>query len=246
MLKAYIRMKQNGVPILGRREIDDLGERILRDYDPALLERPKALRIHAFAHDYMHAPERYLLLSSSGTILGAAVFRDLPDVLFEDLLTGSQSRTTIPAGTILLDARLKGRDENTEHLCRFTAAHECGHLYLHRRHAEISPSFYNRTACRIGDQQYEKQTEKTWGDNEWLEWQADAFAAALLMPKSMTLMLAAAIPGIHNEYWARKAISEMVRTFRVSRSAARVRLDQLGLLSFERSPQYLALEDLSF
>lgn len=80
---------------------------------------------------------------------------------------------------------------------RFTLAHELGHLMLHEEHV------LHRMTTPAG------KKLKVFYDPEW---QADAYASAVLMPRQSVSHL---------------AIDEIVSKFRVSRRAAEVRMDKI-------------------
>src|SRR5690606_10458936 len=79
----------------------------------------------------------------------------------------------------------------------FTIAHEIGHLFLHR-----GATAYARTAMESGP-------HPTWCDSEW---QADCYAAELLMPHAEVLLCTTP--------------EEIQRRFGVSFQAASVRFDK--------------------
>lgn len=86
---------------------------------------------------------------------------------------------------------------------RFTIAHELGHYFLHSRQGEIPLRATRMGRC----------------DTPRAEWEANWFAAALLMPE-----------GPFRETWeARRSLSALADRFVVSHDAARVRKEVLGL-----------------
>jgi len=101
---------------------------------------------------------------------------------------------------------------------RFTVAHEIAHSILHLQDApeQIVDS----------DLDFFRSTE-TWSDN-WTderrrEYEANAFAAELLMPRSLVQEIWSKLPK------AQRTISTMARLFQVSEDAMGIRLDELGL-----------------
>lgn len=93
---------------------------------------------------------------------------------------------------------------------RFTVAHELGHLMLHLPSIkQENPSAVMR-ATRFVD--YTDETQKR------AEWEANWFAAALLMPREA-----------FKEAFARGGLSEVQRIFDVSSSAAHTRAKSLAL-----------------
>lgn len=98
---------------------------------------------------------------------------------------------------------------------RFTVAHEIGHLVLHRSLLEASSTQTPLFAVEQGPAQ-----------DSSMEWQADFFAAALLMPREAMLQQ-------FGEDVRRGEMIELARVasvFGVSREAARIRLEELGMI----------------
>ncbi|NKJ03853.1 ImmA/IrrE family metallo-endopeptidase [Rhizobium sp. SG741] len=97
---------------------------------------------------------------------------------------------------------------------RFTVAHELGHFVLHLAAGEgefIDTQDNFRTV---------QDPDTPWDDTRRAEWEANVFAAALLMPREAVLR-------------AWKEIGDpdgMAAYFQVSRQAMALRLDGLGLL----------------
>jgi Zn-dependent peptidase ImmA (M78 family) len=97
---------------------------------------------------------------------------------------------------------------------RFTVAHELGHLVLHliggdKEFIDNADNF--RTPI---------DPEATWTPERRQEWEANAFAAALLMPEKLI-----------RQKWAEIADPDgMARWFQVSPTAMGYRLDGLGLV----------------
>jgi len=110
--------------------------------------------------------------------------------------------------------------------CRFTIAHEIGHVVLHvplfiaqEQQTPIfasAPSFYQ---------------------DKRLEIQADKFASSLLMPRDVLIELYQGCSRPNGLITA----EEVAETFGASRQAARIRLETLGLLSKSSPGQRLDL-----
>lgn len=134
--------------------------------------------------------------------------------------------------------------------CNFTAAHEAGHWELHRHHflgdlgqralfdTTSEPSIVCRTSSR----------------KEPMEWQADAFAGFLLMPKEMVYRAWESLTGKTDPYIAEEEIANlsakwglaedkqptveisrwMADEFKVSGQAMQIRLLNLGLIKTKK------------
>jgi Zn-dependent peptidase ImmA (M78 family) len=99
---------------------------------------------------------------------------------------------------------------------RFTVAHECGHLELHRGRALILD-----TSVRIN---FRDRVSSLATDREEME--ANRFAAALLMPEEMVVEEAARAPRDPEEL-----VRSLARRFKVSEPAMGYRLINLGVLT---------------
>lgn len=178
---------------MSRLQIEQLAEAVLEQYMPESLLEPGRI-------DVLHVFE-YVL----GEIFHL-------DVGVEELAVGVEG-ITWPDGRVLVSP------ETYEGVCqdrgrpRFTMAHECCHGLYHARqirHALID----------VGELVlYRRPSVVAYRDPEW---QANAFAAALLMPKPMVRAIAGDGP-IHRK------IRRVADKFFVSPPAANIRLKHLGL-----------------
>ena len=131
---------------------------------------------------------------------------------------------------------------------RYTEAHEGSHFILHREY------FSNSTICAAARQDKNFKgyiacrsvgvcNQKPDSDAQWMEWQADALAAALLMPKNIFYSYARWVinkqsasvgylidNGGANSKKYYEVISEIAEKFRVSCKAAEIRMTHLGLI----------------
>lgn len=96
---------------------------------------------------------------------------------------------------------------------RFTIAHELGHFFLH---------FAGKEGEFIDDADNFRvpvEPDAAWTDERRKEWEANVFAAALLMNE-----------GLVRRIWPEiRDIEGMARWFQVSQQAMAIRLDELGL-----------------
>lgn len=53
MVRLNINRKRSGVPVLSRKQIDDIGERLVQDFCPDAMIHPQALDVDLFAQDYL-------------------------------------------------------------------------------------------------------------------------------------------------------------------------------------------------
>lgn len=76
MVRLNINRKRSGVPILSRKQIDDIGEKLVQDFCPDAMIHPQALDVDLFAQDYLGMEQDYQYLSHCGVYLGMTVFND--------------------------------------------------------------------------------------------------------------------------------------------------------------------------
>jgi len=140
-------------------------------------------------------------------------FEDLTAVLGRDDVLGA---TWLDTAEVVIDHRLDpGLHPEAEGRYRFTVAHEIGHWLLHAPDDDGGAG---------GAPLHRRRSEK-----DPLEWQADYFAACLLMPRDMV------VPAWHEEQRGAAAGAEatptarLARRFAVSEQAMRIRLEDLQL-----------------
>ena len=152
------------IPQLSANDIEVKAEQVIKYFDLNLLSTPQAVPIREFASQTKHK--------------FAIDYRT--DI---DLGTGpggkkclGQFRTT-PRG-IFIDQSLEGSDRFP-----FVLAHEYGHFVLHRK---IDPVKCGYTTSSLDDAEVDFVTHKKvlTTPRDWIEWQANRFASAILMPRA--------------------------------------------------------------
>lgn len=232
-LPTYM-VKKSGVPILKREEIDIIGENFVRDYQPEVLTEPAPVDVERFIEYYLGMTTDYQYLSHNGIYLGMTVFNDTDKVVVYSAETKRAEYLSAKARTVIIDNRLLV--ENQQHRYRFTLGHEGGHDIFHSAYyaydsnqtSLFSTSEFPMIQCRVVGQ---RNTEpRSWDDKDWMEWQANAFSSAFLMPTSAVQMVAqrySTRSGWLHDYLL---VSDVARIFDVSTEAATYRLQGLGLV----------------
>lgn len=64
MVNLGIHRKRSGVPVLSRKDIDVLGEKLVADFCPDALKEPQALDVDSFAQNYLGMEQDYQYLSA--------------------------------------------------------------------------------------------------------------------------------------------------------------------------------------
>ena len=227
--------------ILSRAQIDEIGEAALKEYDRCFPQRTSIfdtrpfseVPIERFASTYLKLNVRSAHLSDNGSICGLTAYED---TMYEFQEHGRTQTIQLHRNDILLDERFD-RPENQQKLRgmrRFTLAHECAHQLLFQMENEAA-----KRACR---EKYEERRAYSFRElktrEDWNEWQANALAAALLMPRDKMAL------GVQC-YWRETPIKCFGGRFTycdlmdinsfadhlgVSRTAAVIRLKQLGYI----------------
>ncbi len=237
--------KENGMYILSRNDMEQIATEHLQEYNPSLLQSPKPLNTQDFLENYLGlvVKNKYICDFQSG-ILGLTVMGDIvPIPSYDEMLRPVVLEETY--GTVLLSPQLLSRENCSRR--RYTQMHEASHFMLHqdyfnkcdqvRTNAEYPCTFV--ACCKI-----ERYKEPVRTDEDWLEYQADALAAALLMPYNTFIAYAKSVlrkNGIRrnflavNQYDDKRIVHSMIydiaETFEVSYKAAQIRLSHLGVIS---------------
>jgi len=234
MSNLSFRTKTNGIPILSKKEINHIGFQVISDFDQTIAYRPGPLDIEKFLEFYLKMTADYQYLSHNGVYLGMTVFNDTDKIPVYDPCTGRAEYIHADANTVIIDTRLL-EDQSQEHRLRFTQAHEAGHAILHRQcfSRETGGEDIPMITCRVdfGMKRRNTVAPKFWGDNEWMEWQADSMASALLMPAPAVQYM------IDHNRWTDshcgliiRTIHDLIRVCNVSHEAALYRLRDLGFI----------------
>ena len=223
---------KNHVPILSKDAINDIGEKVAEDFCPNALETPTEIDADRFLTRYLGLIQDFQYLSHCGVYLGMTVFNDTDRVPVLNYERWEAEFIPVKAGTVIIDNILL--EENQEHRYRFTCLHEGAHKLLHTEYFTAQAERFHSTGaaqmvqCRRSTAQYGKgfrlETEA-----DWLEWQANQLASAILMPKSMVIAVARdAKRRCRNNVNA--PMLAVAQTFNVSNDAAYYRMVDLGLL----------------
>ncbi len=249
MILVDCRTKKNGVPVLSRDEIECIAEAVLQDYKPKLLDNPGELDVEHFLECYAAAEMDYKDLTHDQSILGMTVFNNCYIPVYEN---GKEKEIPVDEGTIIVDNSLLEKDQLRRG--RFTLGHEVSHWILHRRIFMVNKNqllLFNDLEgekqplikCRTTDiESVGKKRLVT--DDDWIEWQANCMASALLMPKkAFTKAVEGKFKsaGIRDGYylrgtdcimdlWADGLAYDLADIFEVSVTAAKIRLENLEFI----------------
>ena len=237
MYEPAVRRKKSGMPIVGREEIDIIGERLVAEFEPQALVSPREIDIDLFLQDYLGMDQDFQYLSHCGLYLGMTVFRDTDRIPVYDPRGGCAVYISAKARTVIIDRSLL--EENQEHRYRFTLGHEAGHAVLHgeyfaRRRTAGGGAAGSFPApliqCRTDAGKMAPRQPGRWTDHDWMEWQANALSSAVLMPAPMVraVALEARKEAPDGMFYKDRVIAQAATVFNVSFEAACNRLKQLG------------------
>jgi len=182
-------------------------------------------------------------LSHCGVYLGMTVFNDTDKLPVYNPDTNVAEYISEKAHTVIIDNSLLS--VNQEHRYRFTMGHEAGHGFLHREYFSYDPNQLTlfgmnggafdvpMVQCRVDTVKLCSASRGSWGDMDWMEWQANAISSAILMPKSMVIKAVSEVieKNGNNDFLPYAEIFKVSSLFNVSFEAAEYRIKELKLIN---------------
>lgn len=251
MYNPVLTTNANGVPVVSKNELDSMGENFVNDFQPDALRNPSPVDIERFVEFYREMKTDYQFLSHNGIYLGMTVFEDTDKIPVYDPATKRAEYIHADARTIIIDNRLL--EENQEHRYRFTLGHEVGHDILHslffsqlRTRKLADKLIYGRQAdsapmiqCRVDSTKTPRKSPNNWTDHERMEWQANRFSSAILMPKSAVRYIFDLYErknNLNSIFACARLVRDVYLAFNVSPVAAEIRLKELGYITRKNNP----------
>lgn len=243
MLSLNCGRDQYGVPVISSTKLEQFAEELIGDYRPELLKSPQPTNIEQLVECYLRANLEVRPITMTNAILGVAVFNE-GCVPVYDRMKGMLVPLNVPDHTILIEEGIYNQREPGRF--NFTLAHEASHLICHDG-VSVSNGVQCRQLpegsiimCRPEGERYPRHGQKTPVD--WMEWQADYFGAALLMPRNTVQMAieqilwdagclggACGMREVNRSPQLFAHIAErLLWLYRVSRTAASIRMENLG------------------
>lgn len=245
------------------RQLENKAEEQLRGYDAERLTIPKKVDAIGFVEFYLGLQFDPQLLSPYQEILGLTSFNDgywyvwpnfnldqlspmdkikrdfMPtDVLLAQDIEkyGMPEKHPVPKGTVLVDARLFDNGAN-EGRANFTILHEAFHWILHQRVFSRQEVLFQRYCDQNSLATFSKPKGKD--GIKKTEWQANAAAAAFLMPREAVSFALREVLKLSQPQKFPISFSTEVDTaigtaadmFGASKAAMRNRVNNLGLVS---------------
>lgn len=240
MFIPHFKHKSNNVPIISRSDIDFFAEAFIKNFQPEALTSPMELNIDLFVEDYLELVVDYQHLSSDQRYLGMTIFNDTRKVIIFNPNENQADYISSKSGTIIIDNSLL--QNNQIHRYRFTIAHESAHWIFHKAYYGYNPNQLSLfeidipfIKCRDINKDYCLCDTQKWDDKKWMEWQADKFASAILMPRSSVLLFVEEYSKSHSPS---ELINDIVSVYNVSPDAAKYRLIDLGIIKGNKNNKY--------
>ena len=223
---SYLKDSFENVIGLKRYSIDNIEEivaNLIRCFDPKIEKENQILNIHDFVHfikqvfDLKLVVEQIHEVDESGrSVLSFCSFTDKKIVIDKSIL-------------------------NTKRY-RFALSHELGHFLLHNK-LQICQNSYEK----LSDSKYSYRLDRYLLENNrnWVEWQANQFAASLVMPKKTLYSKLNRIKGLYglrpdsklyvddqksNQIDFYEIIARLSNLFQTTKTSVVYRLNSLGLL----------------
>jgi len=212
-------------------QLEQKAEDLLRQFDPERLEKPKPIDVYEVIESCLDVPYDWKYLTPDQSILGMTAFKAgyawvWPKPYYIEGM--KPFKAYFDAGTIVIDSTLTERDERGRE--NFTVMHEVFHQVLHKRcFAHSNPDYTHATTRNALERKGRPMSSL-----EICEYQANACAAAFLMPRDLlsktvqTLDHTGKIPA--DEPIGRAAIRKLADMFSVSPTAMKYRLEKLRLI----------------
>ena len=220
--------------ILSHRQIEEIAVAVTKDFnefffgpDTEEARLPRGTPIDQFARDYLGLDVSFAPLSPDGSICGLTSYADTEYIVEMD---GIQRKIPLHRNQVLMDASFIQPFQ----IRKLTLAHECAHQILFQMETEeVRKVCQRKYSARTAYSLRELKTHE-----DWNEWQANVLGAAILMPqREIDLAVAYYARGRRLvsydgtfAYQDRVALDLICKQFGVSKTAAVIRLKQLGHL----------------
>lgn len=234
--------------MLSKNNIEEIAERILNEYKK--LPEIKGKEIYRIDPDVLLTKVlklniEYAHLSPNESILGLTSFDEVDVLVYdetdEEYFIYLDGRTVVVESSLQTDISKLGR-------CNFTKAHEGAHQIFYM----MFPKEYGGATTSDTMHFYKTETNNLKPIQDWEEWQANALASALLLPKDLVqkgmflFRLGEKISCVNRLYFQDiyKRFSMLSEYLGVSKKALAIRMKYLGLLDREQLDNPTALLDI--
>lgn len=218
-------------PYLSRTDIEQIASPVIERYKQAFVPQyrmcynvdPTQLA------DVLGFQVKYLYLTQDGSVLGETastpVWTTIIDTTIGETFYFLDGKTILVDKSLLNNPHIVGRKN-------FTIAHELAHLILNNRYPEMYGSQFRTLRA------YRKTGQNRKAISDWYEWQADALAAALLLPpdaldEAMFMFCLGSKMRVLSRKFSQhnyENFCRMAEFLQVSKTTLAYRMEQLGLL----------------
>lgn len=223
-----------------RIEIDELGEEIVRQFIDGFTPNAECVNIDLFVTDYLKIPLVYeTFAEEERDRLGFTSNGKRP---LKVVRGTEQVELIFPAKTVVIDSYLRNHNENGKR--RFTIAHEAAHNIFDRDNGGRCEAHFYSGFDSERDYTVEALRERM----NMCEWQANAMAAAILMPRFLVEQALqkyagrSSLPIYGNTILSQRSknvIDKMASVLGVSYSSLVIRLRELNLLEHRDKSEYV-------
>lgn len=217
---------------LSPAQLEEHAECLLRQFDDERLKKAKPIDVYAVIEKCLNVPYDWKYITPDQSILGVTAFRSgllwaWPAPYYEE---GMQpERIYVEQGTILIESALTELDDRGPE--NFTVMHEVFHQVLHKTCFRYCKPDYTHASTSEALRKHDQK--RTMTALEICEYQANACAAAFLMPRNLLMSMASGANLLGkldvNSWQDRQVIGQLASEFSVSFSAMKYRLIHLGL-----------------
>lgn len=226
-------------------QLETEAEKLLTQFDPERLTKPKPIDVYAVIEKCLGVEYDWKYITPDQSILGATAFNAgyiwvWPEPRYRDGML--PTKAYLSKGCILIDSTLtEGNNHGREN---FTVMHEVFHQVLHKDcFLHETPDYIHSTTQKALNSKKRLVTAL-----DFIEYQANACAAAFLMPqtvvrnefKKRSSCLGSNYP-IPCDYMVESIICDMASEFSVSKQAMRYRLNALKMITFDVAPVQLKI-----
>lgn len=221
-------LSDNFIPYVKQEDLDEMAHSFLKKYYPKALLEPLKIDTIELAHS-MGLTVITKNITTNGSIFGQLYFEDCNAIFYDD--NGISVHEVVSKNTIVLDPCIFYlRDVGS---VNHTIVHECVHKEYHYKKylfESIYDEAYSNIDCGIGG------TTKRSYDESYMEWQANALAAHILMPENTFKRQASKFLKKARESSEKfdlidvlpKVIDNLSDFFGVSKISAKIRLIEVG------------------
>lgn len=213
-------------------QLEAKAEELLKQFDSERLTKTKPIDVYAVIEKCLDVPYDWKYLTPDQSVLGMTAFNDgyiwvWDTPYYQEGM--KPHKLALEKGTIVIESTLT--EDSNRGRENFTVMHEVFHQVLHKTcFRRESPNYIHETTNVAINGKKKLVTAL-----DIIEYQANACAAAFLMPKDLTTSVFKKMySGSESLYsthpLAKKIISDMAEEFNVSNTAMKYRLQNLSLI----------------